>query len=136
MVPVTSIDRRQGDRPPSGVEAQRSGRVPWIRRHGMVAVLDDKAEALAALCRKYSVERLYVFGSALRDDFRAGESDIDLLVEFAPIGGHAKMHAYFDMLDELQELLRTKVDLVMVGAVQNKYIAREIEATKRVLYAA
>jgi hypothetical protein len=28
------------------------------------------------------VVRLFVFGSALRDDFRAGESDIDLLVEF------------------------------------------------------
>ncbi|MCL4553912.1 MAG: nucleotidyltransferase domain-containing protein [Actinobacteria bacterium] len=102
----------------------------------MDAVLDNKREALAALCRKYSVVSLYVFGSALRDDYRAGESDIDLLVEFAPIGGHAKMHAYFDMLEELQELLGTKVDLVMVGAVRNEYIAREIEATKQVLYAA
>lgn len=102
----------------------------------MVAVLDDKTEALAALCRKHNVVRLYVFGSALRDDYRAGESDIDLLVEFAPVGGHAKMHAYFDMLDELQDLLGTKIDLVMVGAVRNEYIAREIEATKRMLYAA
>lgn len=102
----------------------------------MDAVLDNKREALAALCRKYSVVSLYVFGSALRDDYRVGESDIDLLVEFAPIGGHAKMHAYFDMLEELQELLGTKVDLVMVGAVRNEYIAREIEATKQVLYAA
>jgi predicted nucleotidyltransferase len=30
--------------------------------------------------------RLDVFGSALRDDFRPGESDVDLLVEFAPHG--------------------------------------------------
>lgn len=102
----------------------------------MVAVLDSQRDALAALCRKYSVVRLYVFGSALRDDYRPGESDIDLLVEFAPIGGHAKMHAYFEMLEELQALLDTKVDLVMVGAVRNEYIANEIEATKRMLYAA
>jgi len=102
----------------------------------MVAVLENKMKDLSALCRKYDVVRLYVFGSALRDDYRAGESDIDLLVEFAPIGGHAKMHAYFDLLDELQDLLGTKIDLVMVGAVRNKYIAREIEATKRMLYAA
>lgn len=102
----------------------------------MVAVLEDKTDAIAALCRKYSVVRLYAFGSALRDDFHPGESDIDLLVEFAPIGGHAKMHAYFDMLDELQTLLGTKVDLVMVGALHNEYISREIEATKQMLYAA
>ncbi len=102
----------------------------------MVAVLEDKTDAIAALCRKYSVVRLYAFGSALRDDFRPGESDIDLLVEFAPIGGHAKMHAFFDMRDELQALLGTKVDLVMAGAVRNEYISREIDATKRMLYAA
>ena len=102
----------------------------------MVAVLDDKTEAIAALCRKYSVVRLYAFGSVVREDFRPGESDIDLLVEFAPIGGHAKMHAYFDMLEELQQLFGTKVDLVMVGAVRNECMAREIEATRRMLYAA
>ena len=35
----------------------------------------------------------FAFGSAIRDDFRAGESDVDLLVESAPIGGHANFHA-------------------------------------------
>jgi predicted nucleotidyltransferase len=102
----------------------------------MVAVLENKADAIAALCRKYSVVRLSAFGSAIRDDYRPGESDIDLLVEFAPIGGHAKMHAYFDMLDDLQVLLGAKVDLVMAGAVRNECISREIEATKLMLYAA
>jgi predicted nucleotidyltransferase len=40
------------------------------------------------------------------------------------------------MLDELQELLGVEVDLVMVGAVKNRFIAAEIERTKQVLYAA
>ena len=52
----------------------------------MVAVVEDKREAIAALCRKYGVVRLFVFGSALRDDFRPGESDVDLLVELVPMG--------------------------------------------------
>lgn len=102
----------------------------------MTALLENHKEAIAELCRKYNVQRLFAFGSALRDDFRPGESDIDLLVEFAPIGGHAKFHAYFEMLDELQRVLNAKVDLVMVGAVHNAIIAREIERTKRILYAA
>jgi|GEM_PF-4575306 hypothetical protein len=34
--------------------------------------------------------RLDVFGSALREDFRSGESDVDLLVEFGPMDGYAK----------------------------------------------
>lgn len=102
----------------------------------MIAILEDKREAVAALCRRHGVTRLYVFGSALREDFRPGESDIDLLVEFGPMDGHSKAHAYFDMLDELRALLGAEVDLVMAGAVKNRYIARDIEHSKQMLYAA
>ena len=51
----------------------------------MVSVLHDKQQAIVALCARFGVTRLDVFGSALRDDFRPGESDFDLLVEFAPM---------------------------------------------------
>lgn len=102
----------------------------------MVAVIEDKREAIALLCRRHGVQRLYVFGSALRDDFHPGESDVDFLVDFGPMSGHAKAHAYFDMLDELRGLLGTAVDLVMAGAVKNRYIARDIERTKQMFYAA
>ena len=102
----------------------------------MIAILEDKREAVNAVCRKFGVARLYVFGSAVRGDFRPGESDIDFVVEFGPTSGHSKAHAYFDMLDELRELLGTEVDLVMAGAVKNRYIARDIDLSKQVLYAA
>jgi predicted nucleotidyltransferase len=45
----------------------------------MIAIVEDKREAIAALCRRYGVAALYVFGSALREDFCPGESDVDLL---------------------------------------------------------
>jgi len=102
----------------------------------MVTVLEDKRDAIAALCERHSVARLYVFGSALRDDFRPDESDIDLLVEFAPLEPYAKAKAYFALLAALKALLGTEVDLVSAGAVKNRYIAREIELTKQMLYAA
>lgn len=102
----------------------------------MIALIEDKHEAIAALCRRYGVVRLYVFGSVLREDFCPSESDVDFLVEFGPMDGRSKAHAYFDMLDDLRELLGAEVDLVMVGAVKNRYIARDIERTKQVLYAA
>lgn len=101
----------------------------------MIEVLVNQKDAIAEMCQKYSVKKLFAFGSATREDYRPGESDIDLLVEFAPIGGHAKFHAYFEMLGELQEILGPKVDLVMSGAVRNDVIAREIEKTKEMIYA-
>jgi len=42
-------------------------------------------EKIAAFCRQHHVQRLALFGSALREDFGPG-SDIDVLVEFEP--GH------------------------------------------------
>jgi hypothetical protein len=79
---------------------------------------------------------LHVFGSALNEDFRCDESDLDLLAEFVPMEPYARVEAYFGMLEELRSLLNMKIDLVMAGAVKNPFIAREIERTKKVFYAA
>ena len=102
----------------------------------VVDVLQDQQQAIVALCARFGVVRLDVFGSALRDDFRPGESDVDLLVEFAPLEPRELADAYFGLLDGLRELLGGEVDLVMSDAVTNPYIAREIERTKQLLYAA
>jgi len=101
----------------------------------MTEVLQGKLDAIAAACGRHGVARLEAFGSALRTDFRSGESDIDLLVDFEPMDSHARVDAYFGLLDELRELLEGNVDLVMAGAVKNPYIVRDIERTKQLLYA-
>ena len=46
---------------------------------------------------------LDVFGSALRDDFRLGHSDLDLLVDFGAMHPHDLVDAYFGLLDELRD---------------------------------
>ena len=61
----------------------------------MVTALDNSREAIAALCRKYGVVRLEVFGSVLRDDYEPGRSDVDLLAEFAPRDPYSLAEAYF-----------------------------------------
>ena len=102
----------------------------------MTGVLESKREMIANACARHGVVRLDAFGSALREDFRPDESDLDLLVEFAPMEPYARVDAYFGMLEELRALLGLEVDLVMVGAVKNPYIARDIERTRCMLYAA
>ena len=102
----------------------------------MVGLLQSKREAIVEACARHGVARLEVFGSALRDDFKCDESDLDLLVEFEPMEPYARVEAYFGLLEELRHLLKRDIDLVMAGAVKNPYIAREIEHTKQVFYAA
>jgi predicted nucleotidyltransferase len=102
----------------------------------MIGILETKRKQISEACSRHGVARLHVFGSALNADFRPDESDLDLLVEFLPMDPYARVDAYFGILEDLRALLNTKVDLVMVGAIKNPYIAREIERTKEVLYAA
>ena len=102
----------------------------------MIGLLESKRQAIEDVCSRFGVARLEVFGSALSEDFKPGESDLDLLVEFKPMESYARVDAYFGMRDELRALLKREIDLVMVGAVKNPYISREIERTKQLLYAA
>lgn len=101
----------------------------------MIRELEQNKQAVIHACERFGVRRLYVFGSSLREDFQAGQSDIDLLVEFAPDESYALVDSYFGLLDELRAVLGD-VDLVMIGAVKNPYIARAIDREKQLLCAA
>lgn len=59
-----------------------------------------------------------------------------VLEERRPLGPRMalRLGTYFDMLDDLRRLLRANVDLVMVGAVKNRYVAQAIEQEKVVFY--
>lgn len=102
----------------------------------MPDLFENNREAIAEACARYGVARLDAFGSALRDDFDRNESDVDLLLELAPMEPYDRVDAYFGLLDELRRLFGREVDLVMAGAVKNPYIARDIERTRVPLYAA
>jgi predicted nucleotidyltransferase len=85
---------------------------------------------ISAFCRRNHIRRLALFGSILRRDFRA-DSDIDVLVEFAP--GHTPGLAFFAMQDELTDLLGRRVDLHTAGSL-SKYFRDEVLAEAKVQY--
>lgn len=66
-------------------------------------------EAITQFCRRHHIRRLALFGSILRDDFRP-DSDIDVLVEFAPecVPGLLRM-AGLEL--EITDIAGRKVDL-------------------------
>ena len=70
---------------------------------------------------KYHLKSIGIFGSFTREDFQ-DDSDIDILVEFdQPIGIE-----FIDLANELEELLKIKVDLVSKKGVKPKYL-KEIQ---------
>ena len=87
---------------------------------------------VAELCARHHIRRLSLFGSVLRQDFNA-ESDVDVLVEFAP--GHTPGFAFFAIQDELSELIGRAVDLHTLGFLSH-YVRERVRADAQVLYAA
>ncbi len=102
----------------------------------MRSEIESRLEQVAAVCRQHRVQRLELFGSALRDDFDAQDSDLDFLVEFEalPAGAYAKN--YFGLIEALENLFQRKVDLVVASAIKNPYFRAGVERNKALLYAA
>lgn len=98
----------------------------------MPARIQIDQEKIAEFCRRHHIRRLALFGSALREDFTA-ESDVDVLVEFAP--GHVPGLAFFRIQRELSELLGRRVDLNTEGWL-SPFFRDEALAEAEVQYAA
>lgn len=94
-------------------------------------------EALADFCHRWKIQEVALFGSALRGDFRP-ESDLDLLVRFAPDATWS-LFERGRMEQELSKLLGREVDLVSRASIEaspNWIRRREILDSARTLYAA
>lgn len=92
----------------------------------------DEAK-LVALCRRYHVRELSLFGSAARGEMRP-DSDIDILVEFLP-GADIDLVDYAGLMLDLSDLLGRKVDLVSKNGLK-PLIRASVLGEARLLYAA
>jgi predicted nucleotidyltransferase len=70
------------------------------------------------LQRKYHVNSIGIFGSAVRNDFTP-ESDIDIIVDFnQPIG-----ISFIDLADFLEKEVQSKVDLISRNGIKPQYFS-------------
>ena len=97
----------------------------------------DRA-AIEEFCRQYKITEFSLFGSVLRDDFRAtgkNPSDADVLIVFAPEHGWSLFNL-MDMERELEELFHRPIDLSLKDNLENPYRRTEVLNSHQVIYAA
>src|SRR4051794_40786260 len=92
--------------------------------------------ALPALCRRFGVRQLDLFGSAATGRFDPARSDLDFLVVFEETPPAAYADAYFGLHAALEGLFGRKVDLVTGPALENPHFRRQVLAECRTLFAA
>ena len=96
----------------------------------------QRTAEIAQLCRRFSVRRFELFGSAATGTNQPGQSDLDFLVEFESLPSGAYADAFFGLLESLEKLFGHPVDLVVGSAIKNPYFRQAIEPTRVLLYAA
>jgi len=89
--------------------------------------------SLAAVCRRYGVRELFLFGSAARGETHPG-SDIDIMVEFEP-GVRIGLIKFEFLIEELESLAGRRVDLVTRSGLK-PWIRPHVLKDARVIYAA
>lgn len=93
-------------------------------------------DELANFCQRWKIQRLEIFGSALRSDF-GPHSDLDFLYTLTP-DAHWGWE-FTEARDELSRLLSRPVDLVSRRAIEqshNPFRRKEILSTARTVYVA
>jgi len=103
----------------------------------MHPTITQKTPEIEAICRRYGVRRLDLFGSAARGtDFDPDHSDADFLVEFEDDTGMASpLQRHLGLERDLVQLLERPVDLIERHALENSHnyirrrsILRELES--------
>jgi predicted nucleotidyltransferase len=98
-------------------------------------IIENNKASITELCKKHGVTELYVFGSAVRDDFTS-DSDVDFALEYDYRNSISDPLANMLSLKcQLESLLKREVDLIEYSQVTNKYLKYFIDQEKLVLYA-
>lgn len=97
--------------------------------------INCKIDDIIALCKKYHVKKLEIFGSATNETFNPNLSDVDFLVEFMTNELGPWMSIYFNFKEDLEKLIGKPIDLIMTKALKNRYFISEVNKTRKKIYA-
>lgn len=96
-------------------------------------LIDNNIQRIVALCQKYKVGKLFVFGSILTNRFN-DKSDVDLVVDFDKAALEEYADNYFDFKSALEMLFGREVDLLEDKAIKNPILRKNIDNSKLLIY--
>jgi uncharacterized protein len=103
----------------------------------MIGIVEDRRAEVAALCERYGVKRLDLFGSGAGDGFDPEASDLDFVVSFERRDPPELFDRYFGLKEDLEVLFGRGVDLVTEDALlKDPDFAEGISGERVPLYAA
>ena len=101
-----------------------------INEYEMEKQIENKLPQIRNLFSKDGAKKVFVFGSAATNKFNEN-SDVDFLYTFPEdLDYETYANNYFNLLYELQDLLKKQVDLVAEKTLRNPYLIESINESK------
>ena len=100
----------------------------------MHPLLASQLPGITALCERYGVAHLELFGSATSTEFNPETSDFDFLVELDATSPGSRARRWTELADELEHLLGRPVDLVNPRYIRNPYFLRTVNESRTLIY--
>jgi len=98
-------------------------------------LIELNMDKIIALCKKYKVDKLWVFGSILTDRFN-DDSDVDFLVDFEEDKIDLLDYAdnFFNLIHAIEDVIGRKIDLVVNKTIRNKVFRNEVNNSRQLLW--
>lgn len=100
----------------------------------IMKLIEMNIDKIIALCKKYKVAKLWVFGSILTPRFN-DRSDVDFLVDFDE--EHIELLDYadnfFDFIHAIEEVIGRKVDMIVNKSIRNRFFRQEVDQTRKLI---
>ncbi len=93
-----------------------------------------RVDDFKAMCLNHRVKYLYAFGSSVTDQFDAGKSDIDLVVEIDDADPIERGEKLISLWDKFEAFFHRKVDLLTDSSIRNPFLRKSIDSTKVLIY--
>lgn len=99
----------------------------------MIVLVEQHKEELFALCRRYGVRKLELFGSGANGTFDSATSDLDFVIDFLDYGpGIARR--FFEFASATEALFGRSADFVFDSEMKNPYFRAMVNATRESVY--
>ena len=83
-------------------------------------------ERIRPIVEKHHIEEVYLFGSYARGE-AVPDSDVDI---YCSSGDIETLYGEIDLIDELEQALGKKVDLVTIGSQMHEFFRKQLEEDK------
>ena len=101
----------------------------------MIALIEDNRDVIVALCEQYGVQRLAVFGSAVKGTFDPATSDLDFAVDLGDYEPGVSRR-YLGLIVALENLFGRDVEVVTIHQETSGWFRDEVARSAITIYEA